>query len=94
MIDPKAAWYSIDVDAVVRWFLCLAVVLSLFLSSYLAYENHTLIRTNAELARYVTGRLDSLDAELGRIPELDISGALRVGGSRAVDSLLRRTEEE
>ena len=84
----------IHIDTLIRWFMTVMIVASLTLAGWLAYENHTLIRTNATLAHYVTTKLDSMDAELGRISGIDVSGALRVGGSRAVDSLLRRTEEK
>ena len=83
----------IHLDTLIRWVMTVAILASLTLAGWLAYENHTLIHTNAELARYVTGRLDSLDAELGRISGIDVSEALRVGGLVAVEALLRRTDK-
>ena len=53
-----------------------AIALAIFfagLSSWLAADNRTLIQTNAELAHYVTQKLDSLEVELNRVVEVNLA---------------------
>ena len=86
----------IHVEPLIRWFMTVMIVASLTLAGWLAYENHTQLKTISELVHMVNIKLDSMEATSevilrmnGELPE-----ALRVGGSVAVARQLQRGTEK
>ena len=81
----------IDVDALIRRLTLLVAVCCAVAAGWMLYENHTLIRTNAELAHYITTQLDSLEADVRalRVSSVGLREALRGGRLVAADSILR-----
>ncbi len=82
----------ISLEAVLRWLLIAASALALAYAGWVSYENHTLIATNATLARWVTEKMEALEHEISilRKSESEVMQALRTSGSRVADSLLQR----
>ena len=81
----------IPLEKFVAWLAVGLRVLSIIFAALVQRENHTLTSTNAELARYVTTTLDSLEVEIAalRRSEDEIRDALESGGPREVLSVLR-----
>ena len=81
----------IDVSAWVRRLMFAITVAALTLAGWTLYENHTLISTNAELAHYITTKLDSLEADVRalRASSVGLREALRGGRLVVADSILR-----
>ena len=85
----------IDVDALLQRLAYLIAFVSLLGFGWQAYENHRLVQTNAELARYISHTLERVEAEVStlRKSESQLADALLVGGSVAVDSILRAEDK-
>ena len=86
---------TIDVSTWVRNFAVIVCLLAVALAGWTAHENHTLIATNAELARWVTEKVEGFEHELSalRRSDAEVMQALRTSGSRVADSLLLRRVE-
>ena len=84
----------IDLNTLARWLMFIVMLAALSTAGWIYHENHTLIATNAELARWVTEKMESLESEIAilRESENDMRGALRASGSRAADSVMRRAD--
>ena len=82
----------IDVDVWLRNIAFVCAVLALSYAGWVTHESHILIETNAELARWVTEKIEALEHEISilRKSESEVMQALRTSGSRVADSLLQR----
>ena len=102
---PKTAWYSVDVDRAFTRFAYLIAFVCALGFGWQARENHRQLetiasqaRTNLVVIRMLDERLDSI--AMGRVlvimRSLDarLADALLVGGSVAVDSILRKAEDK
>ena len=85
----------IDLNTLTRWLMFIVMLAALSIAGWVQYENHTLIATNSELARWVTEKIEVLEHELSvlRRSDAEVMQALRTSGSRVADSLLRRVEQ-
>ena len=97
-IDPKVAWYSVDVGAWITWGSVAWALVASLAALGLFYRNGTLTQTNATLVLMMDEKIDSI--AMARVVAITgslegrLAEALRVGGSVAVwDSLSRRADK-
>ena len=86
----------IDVDRVIFWFVMTIAFVCVLMSGVVLFQNHRLVRSNAELSHFIDSRLDSLEIVQARLTANQLAGfeALRLGvGSRVADSIMRSVEK-
>ena len=83
----------IDVDLWLRNLAIICATLALVYAGWLTYQNDRLSATNAELAHWVTEKVDRLEIEIAalRSSSAEITEALETRGS--VDSVLRSADK-